>query len=139
MKTNEQIFPKLDSKFMGIRALIMMLCFTGFAFGQNKTTKGLFAKDALKVENISVVVTVDSAEELESTFNLEDFKDLINETGENEELSFKIICNGDLMKNGKKSSLSYEVKGDAADLDNFLERVWSIREAAVNYYNNKKK
>ncbi len=107
-------------------------------FGQSISAKGMIVKETIKIENVAVTVTVDSAEELESTFKLDDIKELIEDAGKNETFTFKIICNGKPMSNGVKSHISYKVEGDSEDIDSFFKSVETIRSAAINYYNSKK-
>ncbi len=93
--------------------------------------------ETTKVENVSVIVTVDSAEDIESTFNIEDIKQIIESSATNEVVSFKIIGNENYRSNGNKSSLSYRVEGNSNDLESFLIGIEKIRTSAINYYYNK--
>lgn len=87
-----------------------------------------------ETENISIVIEVDTAEELEKTFKLDDAKELLESSDSN--VSVTIICNGKKMSSGVKSSMSYKVTGNAANPDEFLQNVEKIRSAAIDYYNN---
>jgi len=122
-------------KFKNLFTSIALLA-TIFSFSQSKNSNGVVNK-TVKVENVGISVTVDSAEEIESTFKLEDMNEVLDLSSDNEELSFEIICNGKKMKNGVKSHISYKVEGNANDRDNFLNSVKIIRSAAINYYKNK--
>jgi hypothetical protein len=93
--------------------------------------------DNIKIRNVEVSVTVDSAEDIQTTFDVKDFNELIDLSEPNEPLSFEMICNGDMMSNGKHSRLSYRVKGNTNDSKGFLKSVKKIRKAAINYYKNK--
>jgi hypothetical protein len=95
-------------------------------------------KEVTKVENMSIEVTVDSADDLESTFQVEDIIEILGDLSEDETISFKIICNGKKMSNGIKSHVSYKVDGNSNELDAFITTVEKVRTAAINYYNNKK-
>jgi hypothetical protein len=106
-------------------------------FSQSKTTNSMVVKETIKIENMAMTVTVDSAEEVASIFKIEDIAELVEGNGENESFSFKIICNGDNMSNGKSSYVSYKVEGNSADPDGFLKSVEAIKKAAIKYYNNK--
>ena len=87
--------------------------------------------------DFKISLTVDSAEDIESKFKLEDIKDLLNEVDEDENVSFEIICNGNQMSNGKKSRLSYNVNGNSDNIKDFLKTIRKIRKGAINYYNNR--
>ena len=115
----------------------LALLITAVGFSQSKNTNGIVVKETTKIENVSVTVTVDSAEDIESTFNIDDIDEIIDKAGDDETLSFKIICNGDRMSNGKKSHVSYKVDGNTSDKEGFKKSVEVIREAAIKYYNNK--
>jgi hypothetical protein len=118
-----------------ITSLALLITISGFS--QSKLMNGMVVKETTRVENVSVEVTVDSAEEIESTFKVEDIKDILESSNDNETLSFKITCNGDKMSNGNKSSLSYKIEGSSNDLESFLMGIEKIRTSAINYYSNK--
>ncbi|WP_299525720.1 hypothetical protein [Winogradskyella sp.] len=116
----------------GLAIIITML-----GFSQSQSISGVVAKEQPKLEDVSVTVTVDSAAEIESTFQVEDIKEILDATGKNEALTFKIICNGRTMSNGEKSHMSYSVEGNSSKPEEFLKSVEKIRTSAINYYKNK--
>lgn len=91
----------------------------------------------VKIESVAFVVTVDSAEELESTFKIEDLKTFFDNSSSDESISLKIICNGELMSNGNKSTLSYKIYGNAKNMKDFMKSARKIKRAAIKYYKNK--
>ncbi|RZN84288.1 MAG: hypothetical protein EVB11_02460 [Winogradskyella sp.] len=117
---------------------VLALCLSVSIFAQSQNLKGEVKVTDVKVENVKIEVEVDSIEEIESTFTIEDFKQLLDETEEGEDLTFKIKCNGKKMPNGLKSSMSYEVKGNTSDKESFLKNVAKLRKAAIKYYQSKK-
>ena len=119
-----------------IIGLLLLCSITGFS--QSLTTNGVVVKEVTKVENMSIAITVDSAEDLESTFKVENIKEILEDLGEDETISFKVTCNGKKMSNGVKSHISYKIDGNSDDTEGFLKSVEKIRTAALNYYNNKK-
>lgn len=106
-------------------------------FGQSKSSEELQVRKEIRTERVDVVVSVDSVEELESTLTLEDIKSVFELTSEDKKVSFKLVCNGEPMSNGEKSSMSYKIEGSSSDEDEFLRRVEAIRKAAIKYYQNK--
>ncbi len=118
-----------------IKILVILTLSLTSSQAQNLTAK--INTSEVKIENIKIEVEVDSAEEIESTFTIDDFESLLNEADEGEELSFKIKCNGEKMSNGVKSSMSYEIKGNTSDKKTFLESIKKLREAAIKYYKSK--
>jgi len=87
-------------------------------------------------EEVTMEVTVDSAEDLEETFKVQDIIDLM-EMAEGSSAKFKLTCRGELMSNGKYSTMSYAIeKGDMSDKE-FIKMVKTLRKAAIAYYNNK--
>jgi hypothetical protein len=108
-----------------------------FNYAQTDKLNTVISLENVKLKDFSVSVTVDSAEDIESTFKVTDLKEILNEVSDNESVKFEIICNGDLMSNGEKSTLSYKVNGNTKDIDAFLESVNKIRNAAINYYKNR--
>lgn len=113
-----------------IKLLVILTLSLTSTQAQNLTAK-------INTSEVKIEVEVDSAEEIESTFTIDDFESLLNEADEGEELSFKIKCNGEKMSNGVKSSMSYEIKGNTSDKKTFLESIKKLREAAIKYYKSK--
>ena len=88
------------------------------------------------VSNIAMEVTVDSVEDLESTFKMKDLKEMLEFTG-SKDMTFKLTCRGELMSNGEYSTMSYEVeKGDMSDKQ-FIRLVKELQKSAIEYFNNK--
>ena len=90
-----------------------------------------------KITNLSVSVTVDSAEEVEATFKMKDIKNILNEVEDNEEISFEITCNGEKLSKDVTRKVSYRITGNSNDKKNFLKSIKKIRKAAIKYYNSK--
>ena len=88
----------------------------------------------VKVESMAIKVSVDSAEDLESTFKLDDLNKILNESKENQIISFEIICNGGKMSDGVTSYLSYKIQGNSDEPEEFLKKLEKVRIAAINYY-----
>ena len=116
---------------------ILSLLLTIISFSQSDDIEFEITENNLKVSDLSVSVTVDSAEEVESTFKVNDIKELLKESVDVENISFEIICNGDMMSNGKKSTLTYKVNGNSDDTKSFLKSIKKMRKAAIKYYKNK--
>ncbi|MFK7781321.1 hypothetical protein [Psychroserpens sp.] len=122
---------------MKLGVTIFTVLFTLFSFSQTEGVDSKITESNLEINDLSVSVTVDSAEEVESTFKIKDIKNLLKESVDVENVSFEIICNGDVMSNGEKSTLTYKVNGDSNDIDGFLQSVKKMRKAAIKYYKNK--
>ena len=114
-----------------------ILCCLGLnVIAQSNNLKGEVT-DTKKIENFSIMVEVDSAEEIDSTFKVEDFEDIFEEAKVGEKVTFKLKCNGKVMSNGVKSSMSYTIEGNTNEKEKFLERVSKIRTSAIKYYKSK--
>lgn len=101
-------------------------------FAQENEIHVTYSEDSF--QDVTMEITIDSAEELESTFQIEDIKELLEMSG-GTSATFKLTCRGELMSNGKPSTMSYEIeKGDMSEKD-FIKMVKEIRKAALNYYN----
>jgi hypothetical protein len=90
-----------------------------------------------KVTDIKILVTVDSLEDLESTFKIKDIKKALNQVDDHENVSFEIVCKGEPISNGKNTTLSYRVNGNTENAKGFLKSIKTIRIAAIKYYKNK--
>ena len=64
----------------------MALVITMLGFSQSKPITGEATEAQPKLEDVSVIVTVDSAADIESTFQVADIKDILESTGDNETL-----------------------------------------------------
>jgi hypothetical protein len=92
--------------------------------------------EEVKFKNVSITVSVDSAEEINSTFTTKGIKKLLDNTDEGEAVSFEIICNSKDSKDGVKSNVSYKLEGNTDDKKSFLKMIKKIKKAAIKYYNN---
>ncbi len=118
--------------------IIVLILFSVLSFGQSKNLKGTITKSEARINNVSITVTVDSIEDIESTFSIEDIKSILEEEmEEDEKISFKIICNKDTMVNGEESYASFKVDGNTNNIEGFLTNVKKIKDSAINYYKNK--
>ena len=116
---------------------ILFLFFATFSFAQLKNFNTSKSLEVTKASDFKISVSVDSAEDIESTFQLKDIKEILNEVIEGESISFEIICNSRETSNSDKSKVSYRVKGNSDDLKGFLKTIRKIRKGAINYYNNR--
>lgn len=116
----------------------LALLVTLACFSQLKSTNTIITEETVKVNSVSVAITVDSAEDIESSFKVADIKDVLDLSDDNEIVSFKLTCNGEKMANGVKSQVSYQIEGNSDDKKSLLLSIEKIRIAAINYYKSKK-
>lgn len=117
---------------------ILCLLFATISFAQPQQSSHYSKKIVVtKVTDFKISVSVNSLEDVESKFAINDLKVILNDLQDNENVSFELVCNGDYMSNGDKSTLSYTVNGQTSELKNFLKAVKKIRKGAINYYKNK--
>lgn len=127
-----------NQKVMSKRlSVVLAICFATSMFAQQKDLKGNVTFNKVKVENFQIAVEVDSLEEIESTFSVDDFREILSETGENESITFSIKCNDRKVGEEVKSHIKYEIKGNTNEKEKFLESVEKIRAAAIKYYSSK--
>jgi hypothetical protein len=119
-----------------ITSLALLVTLAGFS--QSKATNTIITEETVKVNSVSVAITVDSAEDIESSFKVADIKDVLDLSDDNEIVSFKLTCNGEKMANGVKSHVSYQIEGNSDDKKSLLLSIEKIRIAAINYYKSKK-
>ena len=122
---------------MKILVPILGLLFITSGFAQSMGKKGNITFKEVKIESISIEVNVDNAEELETTFTMEDIKEMLDNTVSGESVSFKLTCNDKIMSNEEKSHISYRIEGNTDNKEDFLKRVEKIREIGLDYYKNK--
>jgi hypothetical protein len=118
-----------------MKKLVTLLVLTIGVFTNAQTDALSVSIEEQELNNVTMEVTVDSAEDLKETFKVKDMKELL-EMCEGKSAKFKLTCRGERMSNGVHSSMSYAVeKGDLSEED-FLKMVKKIRKAAIKYYNN---
>lgn len=120
-----------------MKNLFTILALVSFTLvsAQSNTLESDVSKDIVTFENLNISVTVNSAEDIKSTFNVKDIKDIVLDVDDNEALSFAITCE-DASKNSN-SYLTYKVEGNTNDVDGFIKSIKVIRKSAIKYYNNK--
>ena len=125
----------LNSAFISAVSLVVVL-FTIVSFGQSNEIEGKVSFEDVTVHQVNISVSVKSAEEVKSTFEVSDIKELISHVEPNEELNFEIICEGKDKIVGEPTTLTYRIKGDSNNQKEFLQRVKKVRKAALKYYKN---
>jgi hypothetical protein len=120
-----------------MKNLFTILAFISFtlASAQNNNLEGDVLDDKVTLENLNIAVTVNSAKDIKSTFDVNDIKNIVLDVDDNEALSFAITCEN--TSNNSNSHLTYKVKGNTNDLEGFIKSIRKIRKSAIKYYKNK--
>ncbi|OUS00416.1 hypothetical protein A9Q86_10620 [Flavobacteriales bacterium 33_180_T64] len=116
-----------------ISCLILLISFIGFS--QSKTEKEAFK--ITKIEAIGIEVTIDSVEELESVFKVEDVEELFSLSEADGTITFTLNCDFDASKNNLKGSMTYTVKGEVNEKAEFLKNIKKAKAIALKFYNFK--
>lgn len=117
-----------------ITTVISLLIFS-FGFSQSKPLVGEISKANLVVEALSIKITVDSIEEIESEgFQKEDIQSLFKNNA-NRTISVELVCNKEVKDEDVISSLVLKVDGSSNNIDDFILSFEKIKEFAINYYN----
>jgi len=106
-------------------------------YAQGSNLAGKIKFENVKVNGMSVSVSVDSASDIERTFQITDIKEVLNMTGENQDLTFEITCETQTKNEGVSKSVIYRAKGNSNQKEEFLRIVGKIREASIEYYKSK--
>jgi len=115
--------------------ITLLLLFSISLVSAQVTTESEISKTNVKFENLNIAVTVNSEDDIKSTFNTKDIKAIVTDVDANEALSFTITCENKAEKSN--SYLTYKVKGNTSDVDGFIKSIKKIRKSAVKYYRNK--
>ncbi|MBT8243623.1 MAG: hypothetical protein HKP48_11365 [Winogradskyella sp.] len=118
--------------------LVFTICLATSMFAQQKDLKRNITSEKVKVETFKIAVEVDSVEEIESTFSVDEFREILNETEDNENIIFSIKCNDRKIGDEVKSHIKYEINGNTNEKEKFIESVRKVRAAAIKYYNTKR-
>jgi len=121
---------------MKIRMTLLVIMITAIGFGQGQVN--IESTDNVKVEIKSLTVTIDSENDIQS-LKLKDIEEVFELSDDNTPISLKIICSGEKITNGHKSSMSMKVDGNTIDLKTFIKHVKKLKRVAINYYKEKPK
>ncbi len=113
-----------------IASLTLLISQVGFSQSQTEL-------DKVKVEAFSIEVTIDSVEELESTFKEQDLEELFKISNDNVDITFKLNCSFEETKDKVKGSMTYTVKGKTNEKENFLKGIKKVKATALKFYNLK--
>jgi len=116
-------------------SLVLLISVLGFS--QSNDLNGLVVKKVEVVENVAISITVDSAEEIKKSLRIEDVREALEMSSPNQSVNFSITCNGKPNPNGVRSHMTYKIKGNSNDTENFLKRVEILRSSAIKFYNYK--
>ncbi len=117
-----------------ITTITFLIAFTSFS--QIKELQNADETLATTIQSVEVSITIDSVKELESTFNLNDIKSIVDDMSPDENISFEIKCNGKPMSNGKEASATYKITGKAGEKEAFYNNINTIKKLVTDYYNN---
>lgn len=119
-----------------MKNLMTSLCLVVFTFcvAQAQTVED--KKEPVEINDFSVKVEVNSAEDLESTFKIKDIEDVLEILVNGQDISLEIICKGEKMSDGINSSLGLKIKGNTDEKEEFLVLAEKIRSSAIKYYKN---
>ena len=118
-----------------VTCLVLLFSFLGFS--QSNELNGLVVKKVAVLENVTISITADSAEEIKKSLKIEDIKEALEMSSPNQSVNFSITCNGKPNPNGVRSHMTYKIKGNSNDLENFLNGVEKLRTSAIKFYNYK--
>ena len=119
---------------------ILALLFSTISFAQNDNLNGKISvekEQTIAIRDLKLSVTVDSDEDIERTFSVEDIREIVEMADDNENITFEIFLEDKSVKEGVTKSVSYKVKGNTNEKDGFLESVKRIRNASLNFYTDK--
>lgn len=86
-----------------------------------------------KIENLSISVSVNSLEELE-TINMESIEDIFKEVETNTPVSIQLKCTGNPLENGELSSFSMKVSGTSEEKEHFNKWLKKLKSTALTFY-----
>ena len=116
---------------------ILALLIVSISVSYGQEVNGQVTMEDVQLRDVKISVTVDSAEEIEEAFQITDIRSLLKEVGDNEEVSFELVCNGEAMTNGELSSLTYKIEGNTNNIKDFINHIKKVRQGAIKYYKNK--
>jgi len=129
-KTHKNLsFNKFLSKTFFL-CIVLLIPFLGFS--QSIIEKEL---ETVKVEALSIEVTIDSVEELESAFKEQDLDELFKMMDVDEDITFKLNCSFEETKSKLKGSMTYTIKGKANEKEKLLKSILKAKASALKFYN----
>lgn len=113
---------------------VFLIPFLGFC--QSEIDK---KPDTFKVEALSIEVTIDSVEELKTTFEEQDLEELFMIMEADEEIAFKLNCTFEEAKDKLKGSMTYVIKGKANEKEKLKKSIKKAKATVLKFYNLKNK
>lgn len=115
-----------------MKILITVITLTSFLISSAQSPS---MNESMDLKNFSINVSVDSLKDLNATFTISDFKDILKEVSPNETIYFKLTCNNQSKDNS--NNISYKITGNSNEPEVFLKRIQKVKVSAIKYYNNK--
>jgi len=100
------------------------------AFAQENNVK--ISLDETQFNEVSMELTIESAEDLEETFKMEDLVELMDMSN-GKSAKFKLTCRGERMTNGEFSTMSYAIEQGNMTEKEFIRVVKKLRKSAIQY------
>ncbi|TXG38469.1 hypothetical protein [Seonamhaeicola maritimus] len=91
------------------------------------------AQSDVKIENLSISVSVNSLEELEA-INIESIENVFKEVEPNIPISMQLKCKGKPMKNGELSLFSMKVSGTFEEKEQLNKGLKKLKNTALTFY-----
>jgi hypothetical protein len=120
-KTNKYL------SIFSILSLFLLIPFLGFSQTE-------IEKEQVKVEALSIEITIDSAEELDTTFKEQDLEELFEMTDADEEVTFILNCTFEAAKDNLKGHLKYTVKGKTNEKEKLFNDIKKAKATALKFY-----
>ena len=113
-----------------VTSLVLLVSVLGFS--QSK-----IEKETIKVEALTIELTVKSQEELELTVKEQELDEFFKLTENDIDITFKLNCSFNEAKAKLKGSMTYIVKGKANNKAQFFTSIKKAKSAALKFYNLK--
>lgn len=110
---------------------------SALALGQTEHLDIEYSDKNYKLEDVSISIKVNNKEDLDE-INIEKLEEFFADLGENEPVSFELICEDDKMKSGEKSAFKVKVTGNSNDKKAFIKRLKKVKKTAVKFYKSNK-
>ena len=115
--------------------VMVLVSLFGFSQSQNDE-QNVLKNDNIEFQNLDMIITVDSLEELEPELNVSDLKDLFEEIKAFKRVSFQLVCNDMRTSNVYKKNMSVKIESPIENEALFLKRVRNLKAMAITYYQN---
>ncbi|NNK83388.1 MAG: hypothetical protein HKO92_09720 [Flavobacteriaceae bacterium] len=106
---------------------VLAIFISAFVFGQTDSDKNY------KLEDVKISIEVNSIEDIDS-IDFNKIETFLEDLGENEPISFAIVCRNESNTEKEKNELKLSLSGNSNNKEAFIKRLSKMKNVAIKFY-----